>query len=243
MHSVPKTKTSKDYSYAKVQRNTVYIGNIIDKALQTEKNITKAALLYASEALRDGIVELLKEGKAVDILELGILYIKPSSSMETLTPDLSDIPEMTVAFTPSELALSAVKDVAVAADVTKSTDPEITSVLNMKTKTSGSVLSIGGTVKISGKRLKVAGSEGQKTGVFLAPCTEDGSYKADMSDWLCIDADELSLGNTSAAVLFNVPEGIESGSYRLIVRTAYSSCGKTLKTVREGIFEQVVTVA
>lgn len=243
MHSVPKTQTGKDYSYAKVQRNTAYIGNILDKVLKTEKNLTRATLLYASEVLRDGIVELLKEGKSVDLLELGTLYIKPASSMETLTPDVSDVPEMSVSFTPSELALSSVKGVVVGVDVTKSTEPEITSLLDMKTKASGSKISAGGTVKISGKRLKVAGGADHKVGVFFAPCDADGFYKTDMTDWICVPAEELSMGNTSGSLLFNVPESVSAGAYRLAVRTAYASTGRTNKTVREGIFEKVVTVA
>lgn len=243
MHSVPKTKTGKDYSYAKVQRNTAYIGNILDKVLKTEKNLTRATLLYASEVLRDGIVELLKEGKSVDLLELGTLYIKPASSMETLTPDVSDVPEMSVSFSPSELALSSVKGVVVGVDVTKSTEPEIVSLLDMKTKSSGVKISAGGTVKIAGKRLKVAGSAEHKVGVFFAPCDADGFYKTDMADWICVPAEELSMGNTSGSLLFNVPESVSAGTYRLAVRTSYASTGRTNKTVREGIFEKVVTVA
>ncbi len=243
MHSVPKTNTSKDYSYARVQRNTAYIGNILDKVLKTEKNLTRATLLYASEVLRDGVIELLKEGKSVDILELGTLYIKPAASMETLTPKISDVPEMSVSFSPSELALSSVKDVVVGLDVTKSTEPEILSLLDMKTKTSGVNLSAGGTVKISGKRLKVAGGSDLQVGVFFVPCSEDGSYKNDLSEWICVPVEELAMGNTSGSIIFNMPENISAGNYRLAVRTAYGSSGRTNKTVREGFFGEIVTVA
>lgn len=242
MHSVQKTNTTKDYSFARVKRNTAYIGNILDKVLKTEKNLTRATLLYASEVLRDGVVELLKEGKAVDLFELGILYIKPASSMETLTPDVNDVPSMTAAFTPSELTVEAVKCVTVGEDVTKSTEPEILSILDMKTESEGTKISGGGTVKIIGKRLKVDGDKTSDIGVFFAPCNETGSYKEEIGEWICIPKSSLGLGNTPGTLLFNVPDSLVAGTYRLIVRTAYGSGGRINKVIREGIFSEIVTV-
>lgn len=242
IHSVPKTNTTKDFSYAKVKRNTAYIGNILDKVLKTEKNLTRATLLYASEVLRDGVIELLKEGKSVDLFELGTLYIKPASSMETATPDVSDVPSMTAAFTPSELTLESVKNVAVGEDVTKSTEPEISLILDMKTETEGSKISAGGTVKIIGKRLKIAGDESSNAGIFFAPCDENGSYKEDVSDWICVLQNALGMGNTASTLVFNAPSSLVAGTYRLIVRTAFASGGRICKTVRQGLFSEIVTV-
>lgn len=169
IHSVPKTNTT----YAKVKRNTAYIGNILDKVLKTEKNLTRATLLYASEVLRDGVIELLKEGKSVDLFELGTLYIKPASSMETATPNVSDVPSMTAAF---------------------------------------------------------------------APCDENGSYKEDISDWICVLQNALGMGNTASTLVFNAPSSLVAGTYRLIVRTASASGGRICKTVRQGLFSEIVTV-
>lgn len=63
--------------------------------------------------LRNAILELLKSGKAEDLLEMGTLYIKPSSSMDSLNPSINDVPDMTLSFTPSDIALEAVKGVTV----------------------------------------------------------------------------------------------------------------------------------
>lgn len=233
MHSVQKTNTTKDYSFVRVKRNTAYIGNILDKVLKTEKNLTRATLLYATEVLRDGVV---------DLFELGILYIKPVSSMETLTPDVNDVPSMTAAFTPSELTVEAVKCVTVGEDVTKSTEPEILSILDMKTESEGAKISGGGTVKIIGKRLKVDGDRTSDVGVFFAPCNETGSYKEEIAEWICIPKGALGFGNTPGTLLFNVPDSLVAGTYRLIVRTAYGSSGRINKVIREGIFSEIVTV-
>lgn len=48
--------------------------------------------------MRNGIIELLKGGKAVDLLEMGVLYIKPKSGMVKNCPSITDIPDMILSF-------------------------------------------------------------------------------------------------------------------------------------------------
>lgn len=242
MHNVPKSRTNKDYSYARVKRNTAYIGNILDKILEVDKNLSRSTLLYATELLRNGITALLKEGKSVDLLELGSLYPKPVASMETSTPSINDVPELTVAFTPSDLAINSVKNVTIGFDVTKSSAPEVTSILDMKTEKEGSAISLGGTVKIIGNKLKVAGNEDSNAGVFFAPCNDRGVFSDDIATWICIPQSSLALGNTSSSLVFNAPEELAAGTYRLIIRTASKNGQNISKAVRQGIFDEIVTV-
>ena len=61
----------KKISYAKVQRNTAYIGNIIDKVLEHNKMVDRETLLYVAGLFRNGILDLLKSGRAVDLFEMG----------------------------------------------------------------------------------------------------------------------------------------------------------------------------
>lgn len=239
MHSIP--LTSKNISYAKVQRNTAYIGNVIDKILEKTKVMDRETLLYAAGLLRNGILELLKAGKAVDLLEMGILYIKPDGSMDSGNPDISDVPQMSLAFTPSELALESVKNVTVAADITEINEPEISEIFDMSTRTSGTAVTKGHSVRLKGKRLKVAGEE-EGTGIFLANCDAEGNYDKDISKWNHINTSEL-IDNTASNLLFNIPNELESGKYRLFVKTAYGSGTRINKTVRSGLFPKVITVA
>ena len=238
MHSL--SQFDKDVSYARVQRNTAYIGNIIDKVREQNRMLDRETLLFTAGLFRNGILELLKTGKAVDVLELGTLYIKPGGSMDTTSPSIGDVPAMGLAFTPSELALESVRAVSVAADVSEPTEPVIKSLYDMHLRAAGTDLSAGRTVRARGKRLKVAGND--TVGVFFAPCDEDGSYKNDVASWVQIPASEL-IDNTASTLLFNVPGGIESGRYRLIVRTAYGSGSRVNKTVRSGVFADIVSVA
>lgn len=238
MHSL--ALSEKDISYAKVQRNTAYIGNIIDNTLEHNQTLDRETLLFSAGLLRNGILELLKAGKAVDLLEMGTLYIKPVGGMDTANPCISDVPAMGLAFTPSELALEAVKGVKVAADITESNDPAISELYNISTRTSGTALAKGQTVRLKGKRLKIAGEEAE-TGIFFAACDENGNSAGDLSAWTHIPVSEI-IDNTTSILLFNVPETMASGNYRLIVRTAYGSGTRINKTVRNSTFPEIVSV-
>ena len=138
-------------SYAKVQRNTAYIGNIVERV---SKNAVipggTETLLYVAGLLRDGILSLLSEGKAVDLLEMGILYLKPQKGMESTNPEISDVPSMTLGFTPSIKAIEAVKNITVGADITKSNLPMPKTLLDLHTKTLGVDICFSGTLRRRG---------------------------------------------------------------------------------------------
>ena len=239
MHTL--TFSEKPVSYAKVKRNTAFIGNIVSKILEHNKVLDRETLLYSAGLFRNAILELLKSGKAVDLLEMGILYIKPSSSMDSLNPSINDVPDMTLSFTPSDIALEAVKGVTVGADITTTNEPLLESLYNIHTKSESDELSIGYTARITGKRLKIAGEEGE-TGLFLASCSDDGTYDMDSSTWQTLGMENI-VDNTNTKILFNIPQSIPAGSYRLILKTAYGSGKRINKTVRTGVYSEKIMLA
>lgn len=239
MHTV--TVSDKSVSFAKVKRSTAFMGNVVSKILEHNKVLDRETLLYSAGLFRNAILELLKSGKAVDLLEMGILYLKPNGSIDSETPGIEDVPEMTLSFTPSELALEAVKEVTAGADVSATTEPLLSSLYNIHTKKSGTELSIGYSVRIMGKRLKIAGDE-DKTGLYLASCTEDGTYDTDSSTWTSIGMENI-VDNTNTKILFNIPSEVTAGKYRLIIKTAYGSSTRVNKTVRTGVYGETVSIA
>ncbi len=239
MHTL--TLSDKAVSYAKVKRNTAFIGNIVSKILEHNKVMDRETLLYSAGLFRNAILDLLKSGKAVDLLEMGVLYIKPSSSMDSLNPSINDVPDMTLSFTPSDLALEAVKGVTVGADITATNEPDLESLYNIHTKKEGCELSIGHSARITGKRLKIAGEE-TETGLYLVSCSEDGSYDTDPATWLSVGMENI-VDNTNTKILFNIPSTVTSGSYRLILKTAYGSGTRINKTVRTGVYTEKVMLA
>ena len=106
---------------------------------------------------------------------------------------------MTLSFTPSDLALEAVKDVTAGADISTTTDPVLAGLYNIHTKTSGAMLSLGQSARISGKRLKIAGKENE-TGLYLASCASDGSYDTDPSTWTHLGMEDI-VDNTNTKIL------------------------------------------
>ena len=188
------------------------------------------------------MLELLKSGKAIDMLELGTLYIKPEGSIEGENPSIEDVPPMTLGFTPSTKALDAVKDVAIAANISKKNLPEIERVFNVKSRSDSDEINAGYSIKIFGKRLRIGGEE-ETTGVFFAPCDENGNYdKADKSKYLHIKASEL-VENSSSMLECNVPDVSEKGKYRLIITTAYRTKKENSKIERTGEYENIITIS
>ena len=239
MHTL--TLSDKTVSYARVKRNTAFIGNIISKILEHNKVLDRETLLYSAGLFRNAILELLKDGKAVDLLEMGILYIKPNGSIDSAVPGIEDVPEMTLSFTPSDIALEAVKNVTAGADISMTNEPVLESLFNIHTKHEGSELSIGHSARITGKRLKIAGNE-METGLYLASCSENGIYDNDFSTWTALGAENI-VDNTNTNILFNIPNDITAGNYRLILKTAYGSGSRINKTVRTGVYSEIVSIA
>ncbi len=228
----------KDVVYAKVHRETAFIGNIIDKARVDNKVLDRDTLLFASGLLKKGILALLSEGKAVDVLNLGVLYLKPSGTVEGGI--IGNVPEMTLSFTPSEEAIGIVKGVTVAGDVTKSSEPVVLYLFDMHKEEQTDSISKGYTLKIKGDNLKIGGDEAS-SGLFFAPCDATGKKDEDRTNWVHIRPSP-SMENTAKTVCVNVPSDMKDGTYRLIVRTAFGSGKRVAKNIREGEYKNIVTV-
>lgn len=229
-------------SYAKVQRQTAYIGNVIDKALEKNGVVDRETLLYVAGILRNAMLELLKAGKAVDLLEMGILYLTAKGSIDGLNPTASDIPPVDLAFTPSALARSAVAGVAVAEPLPENTLPAIKYFVDVDTCKQTDTFTANGSVKVSGQRLKIAG-EKSKVGVFFAPQQENGSYDDSGADWIQVDEEHI-VQNTATQLLFALPKTLEKGKkYTAIIKTAFGGGKRVNKSVKMYVYERSVSIA
>lgn len=233
------TINQKDYSYAKVQRNVALMGNVIDDVLEHNKNLDRATLFYAAELIKTSILNQLKNGKAVNVLELGTLYIKPTGAIEGASAKIENIPEMTTGFTPSEETLAAVKNIGVAGDVTMANLPEVTNIFDMHKEEVTDSISKGFTVRIKGDKLKIAGDE---AGLFFVPCDSTGKKDEDEANWVQVKPTSF-MDNTAKTLVFNVPSDIADGTYKLIIRTAYGSGSRINKSFRQGEYANIVTIS
>ena len=81
-----------------------------------------------------------------------------------------------------------------------------------------------------------------ETGIYLAPCADDGIYDNDSSTWTALGHENI-VDNTNTNILFNIPNDIIAGKYRLILKTAYGSGSRINKSVRTGVYSEIVSIA
>lgn len=230
-----------DSSYARVKRTTAGMNHVVGTILKTSTLMDKATLVAAQMLFKEAILDLLKQGTAVNIFDLGTLYPSAQGNIESLNPSVEDIPSLSLSFTPSAEALEAVKGTDVSVAILAETAPVITEIEDLyEHKTDCSVTS-GRAVRITGRRLKIAG-DSSKAGLFFAAQDASGEISSDESTWLKVE-DALFFKNTSTYLEFTLPETLEKGSkYSLIIRTCSGRGSKVNKTVRELVYEKTLTV-
>lgn len=234
-------KTDGNASYAKVKRNKADLGAVVSEALKNSTTLKADGIMSAALLLKQAVLTLLQQGHAVDVLNVGTFYLTACGNIEGDNPSISDIPEISIAFSPSDEAKAAVKDVVVDSASSEESEPVINKVQDRFTfKTDGTVTA-GKTMMVFGRKLRIAGEE-SKVGVFFAPEKDDGSYDTSGADWLQVKESRIGT-NLPKTLDFNLPEGLKAGSkYKLIIKTS-SGMGKRInKLVRTTVYEKTITV-
>lgn len=227
-----------DFSYAKVSRNTANAENLI--AVITESSSTKideGYLYYCARLFKEAILKKLKEGSAVNIFDMGTLYLTACGNIEGSNPDSSKIPKFSVDFTPSEEAKLAVQDVEVSETLFSDNSPTINTFTDLFTAKTGTQITHGKSMQINGTKLKVAG---EGSGVFFVPSTESGTANEDESSWIKVP---LLSRNLPSELQFFLPDELETGkSYFIAIKTFASHGSRTIKTLRQSISSVAVEI-
>ena len=228
-------------SYAKVQRTTAGMHNVIAAILAKTKVIDKATLVAAEMLFKDAILELLSLGISVNLFELGTLYPSAQGNIASENPNLSEIPNLTLNFTPSQEALSAVAKADISMAKLEENAPQISMIEDLSTHKKDFTVTAGKPIRITGRRLRVAG-EAEKTGLFFAPQSSSGKIDETESDWIKLEENDF-FKNTNTFIEIILPESLQSGkSYTLVIKTS-SGRGKAVnKTVRKLEYEKALTV-
>lgn len=209
--------TGKTVYTVHVTRNTVTIDNIIDAICQKRPECRHYVLKQFAADLQEEILANLASGNAVDLLDLGCLYLA-AGALKNRPADVNDIGELTVKFTASSMTNEAVKDIAIDKMVVADSSPVISTVECLGAKAEGT-LEVGKVARLSGAQLKL-GSEGSF--VAFAPMDESGAVVLDESKWLKVD-DSLVIRNLPKTLEFYVPSTVPSDAdYCVVLRT---NCG------------------
>lgn len=250
LHTLPAgfgSAASNVKGYALVQRETAHIDNIIEQCLSNSAcSLDKAALLYAAEVLRDGMLALLSRGKAIDVLEMGTLYVKPKKGLEEITAGL--VKDFKVVFSPSELTQSQAVNIAVGGEAMPNFSPLVSIVTDMDTMKHDGTITPAKCINITGERLRLAGEASDNCGLYFVPQATGGAgYDTDETKWKRV-ADAEVYKNKPSELLVRVPSTLTAGNWYIAIRTKAPSTGKVdedtmLKTPRFGVSSKACTVA
>lgn len=228
---------TKDGSYyATVSRNTATFKNILSEIAEDNKGMDPFMLQFAAILIQKKILKLLEQGKAVNVLDLGTMYIAMKCNAKGKS-DVSESGNFYIKFTPTPLANEAIASLSVDKIVYADGSPEITIITDLSDTESEGKLTKGKPCRITGSRLKLGG---ENWGIYFAPVDSEGNLNYDESQW--IKTDESSLfRNKPSELNFFVPDFLSEGSWKIILRTSYLGKGTSRKTMLETVSE-IITV-
>lgn len=228
-------------TYAKVQRTTAGMNNVIATILTHTKVFDEASLVATVMLFKNAILELLSMGISINLFELGTLYPSAQGNINSSNPNISEIPSLTLGFTPSQEALDAVGKADISMAKIEDTTPQISTVEDLSTHKTDFTMTAGKPIRIMGRKLKVAG-EADSVGLFFAPQTAEGKIDESESDWIKA-SDESFFKNTHTYLELILPETLESGrKYAIVIKTAAGRGKSVNKTVRKLVYERTVLV-
>ena len=212
------SKDSSDRYVGRIIRNTHTVGNVIQLVANKVPQLDIGTVYSVCDALEKVITESLGGGNSVNCLNLGVFYIACKGS----TDGSAFSPNITVKFIPSEVTKSAISDVAVAQENYSEPTASISRIVDVDTGTSDGILSLNGSVQISGKKLLIGG---EGSGIWFAPASgELATIDESGADWIPVTA-KLSV-NKPGTLLFPLPKTLEAGTYRIVLKTRCTSNSK-----------------
>ncbi len=228
----------KDGTYfATVTRNKATFRNILSEIAEENKGIDPFILQYCAVLIQKKVLKLLEQGKAVNILDLGTMYI----AMKVCAKSKTDVPQsgnFSVKFTPTKLTNDALQNLSVDKIVYSDKSPEIEEIFNIASGEEN-VLFVGKPAKISGTHLKLGSDE---SGIYFATVDSDGNLE-NSSAWIKVDSEKV-FRNKPTELNFFVPETLDaSKTYRIVIKTNYISNVVYRKEILESVSGDVIIKA
>lgn len=198
-------------------RNVMSIEHLLANIKKKNPSADEIAINTSISYLKREILDTLKEGKAVNLLDLGVLYISASGSVANDSATEISALELAAKFTPSQIVKDAVSQVKIGKVTIANFDANITKIIDFFSGKESDELHIGKNVIIEGKKLKLGESN---SGVYLAPISESGEMNTDSATW--IDCSRLVRESTKSKINFFIPDDTAEGRYRIVVKTSYT---------------------
>ena len=223
--------------YARFDRTTVNIDHLIARIQKKEVGTNAIMAKHMASLFKAEILEALGRGEAVNVLDLGTLYITSNGLVKGDTPETASIPGFKVKFTCSKLTNEAVTKLGIKKVVMATTGPIIGMMTDLYTGLSERTFTAGKPMRIEGTRLTIIGEEG---GIFFAPLDEAENPVSDETQWIKVEENQI-IRNRSKMLEFFLPESLVVGtSYRIVLKTNYT--GKQQKKTYSKTISPMVTI-
>lgn len=222
--------------YAKFDRTTVNIDHLIARIQKKEVGTNAIMAKHMASLFKAEVLEALSRGEAVNLFDLGTLYITTSGTVKGNTPETASIAGFQVKFTSSKVTNEAVSSLGIKKIVMSDTSPIIGRMTDLYTGEETVAFTKGKAIRIEGSRLKISGEDG---GVFFAPATEKGEPVADETQWIKVPK---LIRNVSKTIEFFLPPSLASDTPYCIVLKTNSSKGNTTKKSYAIAYSGTVTI-
>lgn len=222
----------------RVTRNTVTLENLIASIAKKNEGVSPYMIEHVANLLGDEMLLACQNGKSVDVLGLGTIYIAVSGSVNGEKPSESSIPGFKLNFTMSPKTQTVLNNLKVDQVVISDSCPVFDRIINVFDQNENRILTKDKGVKIIGSKLKLLGED---SGIWFVPVDEEGNASKDESTWISVASSTISV-NKPKSLEFYVPSELTGNEYRIVIRTRYCSGDKELKTAVSAI-SKVVTIA
>lgn len=217
-------KGSSSYGRVKAPTKRITIANLSALIADRHSGVEPGMIAFVARLLHEETMRQLHEGKSVEALGLGTVYIGTKGSMKGDNPNLAEAPKFVIKFKASQGLKFNLKDLKVGSITAVSNLPIINLIEDMKTKKVNTELKKGTIVKLTGKRLRVEGSHGD-VGIYLVK--DDGGF-------VKVEANDI-LRNEPSCIEFILPSlALAGSSYSVTIKNQARVKNGFAKTLREG---------
>ncbi len=190
-------------------------------SIKNDGTITDTSLmLHHLEVYQAKLIQLLGQGYAVKLLDLGVLRIKHKGKVQNAS-DAQSISDFTLGFIPSKTALESVKELSVYSIMQIDNSPVIETVADISRKEQDGFVSASQPVKLTGTKLKLGNESGK---IYFVPQVDSDGIMQNSTDkqtWIEVGYSKVFRDKPSELNFFAPSNLTSETKYRIRIETFY----------------------
>lgn len=219
--------------FAKVSNRTATVKSTLT-LIKNDGTVTDTSLMMRHlEVYQKKLFQLLEQGYAVKILDLGVLWIRHKGKVQNAS-DAQNITGFTLGFSPSKDALESVQELSVDSILQIDNSPSIETVTDISRNEQDGFVTASQPVRLTGTKLKLGDGTGR---LYFVPQVEsDGVMQnsANRGSWIEVDYSKVFRDKPSELNFF-APESLVAGAkYRIRIESSYLSKNAARKEALSG---------